>query len=129
MIIFCRIQTQIRRLGLTNEDLEPPENDQEYIPEEPNTSKGEKRKHFEALGNKAKKNRLEPLLEHVRQWSKENDVKPGDTAAEIGKSLANSEVDRKTAKIYDKILENQNPFQNQEMTVHKAVALKVCTVL
>ena len=126
MIIFCRIQEQIRRLGLTKDDLEPANNDQEYIPEEPKTSKGEKRKSYEALGNKMKKKRMEPLVEHIREWSEENNVKPGDAAAELARHLANSENDRKKAKIYEKILENQNPFQNQELTVHQAVALKVC---
>ena len=126
MIIF-RIQEQIRRLGLTSDDLEPVGNDPEYVPDEPTTSKGEpeKRKSFEALGNKMKKRRMEPILQNVRDWSKENEVDPGETALMIGKNLANSEGDRKKAKIFDKLLNNQNPFEKQEMTVHQAVALKV----
>ena len=123
--MIFRIQEQIRRLGLSNDDLEPVGNDPEYLPEEPTTSKGEKRKSFEALGNKMKKKRMEPLTQHVREWSKENEVDPGETAVMVAKNLANSEGDRKKAKIFDKILNNQNPFEKQEMTVHQAVALKV----
>ena len=47
----------LKKMGLTNEDIEPPKNDSEYKPEEEKKkdSKAEKRKHFHALGPQMKK--------------------------------------------------------------------------
>ena len=60
---------------------------------------------------------LEKLFWNMLDWSEQNKVDPGDTAAMIRKSFANSDVDWKKAKIYDKILENHNPFQKQELAL------------
>ena len=119
----------MKRAGITSEDIEPTEKDEEYIPDEEKagTSKGQKRKSFRALGPKMKKLRLKPILDHVKEFVKEedDDLEVGETIALIGKDHANSEADRSKAKIYEKILQNQNPFEKQEMSVHQAVALKV----
>ena len=118
----------MKRAGITSEDIEPTEKDEEYIPDEEmaGTSKGQKRKSFRALGPKMKKLRLKPLIDHVKEFvNEEEDLDVGETIAEMGKDHANSEADRSKAKIYEKILQNQNPFEKQEMSVHQAVALKV----
>ena len=119
----------MKRAGITNEDIEPTEKDEEYVPDEEKagSSKGQKRKSFRALGPKMKKLRLKPILDHVKEFVKgeEDDLEVGETIALIGKDHANSEADRSKAKIYEKILQNQNPFEKQEMSVHQAVALKV----
>ena len=54
--------------------------------------------------------KIEPKMHYVKlfwnmlDWSEKNKVDPGDTAAMIRKSFANSDVDWKKAKIYDKNL-------------------------
>ena len=43
---------------------------------------------------------------------------------------ANAQGDKNKAKIYKQILDGQNPYKNQELTVPQAVALKViCSLL
>ena len=120
-----RIQEQIRRAGLSNDDLEPAENDPEYNPDDEQTRKGEKRKHFDELGPEMKKLRMKPLQKHVEVWSKENKVDVDDTITRLGMNHANAELDKNKAKIYKQILDGQNPYKNQELTVPQAVALKV----
>ena len=114
-------------MGLTNEDLEPPANDPEYVPDEaePSTSKGEKRKSFAELGPEMKKLRMRPLQEHVKEWAEEEIEDVDDTIARLGMNHANAKGDKDKAKIYKQILDGQNPYQNQELTVAQAVALKV----
>ena len=115
----------MKRVGLTSEDLEPPADDPEYEPDEGSTSKGEKRKSFKELGPEMKKLRIKPLLENVEEWAEEETEDVDDTIARLGMNHANAEGDRDKAKIYRQILDGQNPFKNQELTVKEAVALKV----
>ena len=122
---YFRIKLQIQRMGLTSEDLEPPADDPEYEPDEGSTSKGEKRKSFKELGPEMKKLRIKPLLENVEEWAEEETEDVDDTIARLGMNHANAEGDRDKAKIYRQILDGQNPFKNQELTVKEAVALKV----
>ena len=119
----------MKKMGLTSDDIEPPKNDPEYSPEEEKKkdSKAEKRKHFHALGPQRKKMRLQPILDQIIEKAGEEVIDPGEVIAEVGKNYHNSEVQKGKAKIYTKILNNQNPFENQELTVKEAVALKVCT--
>ena len=119
----------MKKMGLTAEDIEPPENDPPYNPEEEKkkSSKAEKRKHYYSLGPQMKKIRMQPIIDHVIEKAREEDINPGEVIAEVGKNYHNSEVEKNKAKIYSKILQGQNPFENQELTVKEAVALKVCT--
>ena len=104
-------------MGLTNEDLEPPANDPEYVPDEaePSTSKGEKRKSFAELGPEMKKLRMRPLQEHVKEWAEEEIEDVDDTIARLGMNHANAKGDKDKAKIYKQILDGQNPYQKQEV--------------
>ena len=66
--LYFRIKVQTKRMGLSNEDLEPPADDPEFKPDEEkgSTSKGEKRKPFNELGSEMKKLRMKPLDDHVK---------------------------------------------------------------
>ena len=119
----------MKKMGLTSEDIEPPKNDPEYNPEaeKKKDSKAEKRKHFHSLGPQMKKIRIQPILDQIIEKAGEEVIDPGEVIAEAGKNYHNSEAQKSKAKIYTKILNDQNPFENQELTVKEAVALKVCS--
>ena len=94
--------------------------------------KGEKRKPYEALGPKMKKIRMAPVLDHIRQWSKENGPSVSQTAAIAAKMNANAEGNLEEAKMFRQIEEGQNPYADHEMSTEAAVALQVsynCTLL
>ena len=65
--LYFRIKVQTKRMGLSNEDLEPPADDPEFKPdEEKGSTSKEKRKSFSELGPEMKKLRMKPLDDHVK---------------------------------------------------------------
>ena len=121
-----RIQVQIKRSGLKPKDIEPNPKDKEYNPEDDVSSrKGEKRKPFEALGPRMKKIRMAPVVDHIKQWSKENGPSVSQTAAMAAKMNANAEGNLEEAKMFRQIEEGQNPYVDHEMSTEAAVALQV----
>ena len=116
----------MKRHGIEPKDIEPDPNDKEYNPEEDVSSrKGEKRKPYEALGPRMKKIRRAPLMDQIKQWSKENGPTVSKTIAQLGKDHANAECNQNEAKIYKQIEEDQNPYADHEMSTEAASALKV----
>ena len=130
LIIFIdsisRITEQIRKYGLEPKDLEPDENDEEYVPNKNEEKKrGRPEKSFEELGQRQKRARLQPTLDFVRATAEKETLSVNQTLGKIGEMEANQNVDRPTAKMFRRIADGEDPFAHRTMTVERALALKV----
>ena len=109
-------------------DIEANEKDVEYDPKaEQQKNKGGRPREskFADLGPKMKRKRLEASRDKVKVDAKENNLTSIQAVAELGRQIANEEGDREKAKMFEHIVNEQNPLAHREMPVEQATAIKV----
>ena len=113
--------------GKDIEAKEDDKNDPEYDPKAAKTSKGGRPRedNFANLGPKMKRKRLEDSRDKVKIDAKENNLSNIQAVAELGRQIANEEGDREKAKMFEHIVNEQNPLAHREMPVEQATAIKV----
>ena len=121
---------QLQSMDLKPEDLEPKEDDKEYDPKNDEVPKnikkgGRPKVTFQEAGQRAKKMKIQPGLDHVVEWAEEHNVSVPQALGEFGQQYANQEADRAQAKIFKDIADGKDPYAHQKMSVEEATALKV----
>ena len=128
--LISRVQHQISKSGMKQNDIEAEENDKmdpEYDPKAEKRSNGGRPRedNFANLGPKMKRKRLEESRVKVKIVAKENNLTNIQTVAELGRQLANEEGDREKAKMFEHIVNEENPLAHRKMPVEQATAIKV----
>ena len=118
----------VKEVGLKPEDLEANAKDKEYKPTEdaPKTNKGGRpTKHYDDCGPKAKKQKLQPVLDQIVAKASEISKSVPQTLGKLGEMYANQEIDKPKAKMFKAIASEENPLSHKQMSVEQACALKV----
>ena len=117
----------IQEVGLKPEDLEANAKDEEYIPPEEETKNkgGRPTKHYDDCGPKAKKQKLQPVLDQIVAKAGEISKSVPQTLGKLGEMYANQEIDKPKAKMFKAIASEENPLSHKQMSVEQACALKV----
>ena len=117
----------IKEVGLKSEDIEATAKDTEYVPpeEEPKNKGGRPTKHYDECGPKAKKQKLQPILDQIVAKAGEISKSVPQTLGKLGEMYANQEIDKPKAKMFKAIASEENPLSHKQMSVEQACALKV----
>ena len=119
----------VKEVGLKPEDLEANTKDKEYKPTEDapkNINKGGRpTKHYDDCGPKAKKQKLQPVLDQIVAKASEISKSVPQTLGKLGEMYANQEIDKPKAKMFKAIASEENPLSHKQMSVEQACALKV----
>ena len=119
----------VKEVGLKPEDLEAnaKDQDQEFEPtkEAPKNKGGRPTKHYDDCGPKAKKQKLQPLLDKVIVKAGEINKSVPQTLGKLGEMYANQEIDKPKANTFKAIASEENPLSHKQMSVEKACAIKV----